>query len=306
MTISTPTDTLSWLLLVFSLPARNASQRVDVWRKLRRYGVLPLKSSGYVLPNTPANEERLEWLASQIRKHKGEASVLHVTAIDNLPSPQLVRMFTDARTKEYDAIGKDVKKLAGSKSHPAGALIRLRRRFQEVVERDFFDASARGRVEQLFTKVDPPESAAAPVSGRRRRDYQGKKWVTRPRPGIDRVSCAWFIRRFIDANATFAFAHDHASAPSAVPFDMFGGGGFGHRGDDCTFETLVREFAITDERVLSMAQAIHDADLADEKFGRHEGLGLDRVLVGWANQGISDDELLRRGMEMIEGLYQSE
>jgi hypothetical protein len=50
---------------------------------------------------------------------------------------------------------------------------------------------------------------------------------------------------------------------------------------------------------------IHDADIADEKFGRVEALGIDRVLIGWAQQGISDDELLRRGMEMIEGLYRS-
>jgi hypothetical protein len=86
---------------------------------------------------------------------------------------------------------------------------------------------------------------------------------------------------------------------------MFQAGGFGHRGDDCSFETLRKEFAIHDTKVEAIAESIHDADLSDEKFGRVEGHGLDRVLVGWAQQGISDDELLRRGMEMIEGLYQS-
>jgi len=50
---------------------------------------------------------------------------------------------------------------------------------------------------------------------------------------------------------------------------------------------------------------IHDADLGDEKFGRAEALGLDKVLNGWAKQGISDHELLKRGIELIEGLYQS-
>ena len=86
---------------------------------------------------------------------------------------------------------------------------------------------------------------------------------------------------------------------------MFQAKGFGHRGDDCTFETLRKEFAVRDARVGTIAEMIHDADLADEKFGRTEGTGLDRVLIGWAHQGISDDELLRRGMELIEGLYQS-
>ena len=52
-----------------------------------------------------------------------------------------------------------------------------------------------------------------------------------------------------------------------------------------------------------IAQMIHDADLEDDKFGRAEGAGLDRVLNGWARQQVSDDELLRRGIELIEGLY---
>ena len=84
---------------------------------------------------------------------------------------------------------------------------------------------------------------------------------------------------------------------------MFHGGGFGHRGGDCTFETLCEEFRIRDARVQTIAQIVHDADLEDEKFGRTEGAGLDRVLMGWAKQDVSDDELLRRGMQLIEGLY---
>jgi hypothetical protein len=54
-----------------------------------------------------------------------------------------------------------------------------------------------------------------------------------------------------------------------------------------------------------IAQIIHDADLGDEKFGRAEGRGLDKVLNGWAKQDLTDDELLQRGMDLIEGLYES-
>jgi hypothetical protein len=50
---------------------------------------------------------------------------------------------------------------------------------------------------------------------------------------------------------------------------------------------------------------IHDADLGDGKFSRTEAVGLDNVLIGWAKLGISDEELLRRGIELIEGLYHS-
>jgi hypothetical protein len=65
----------------------------------------------------------------------------------------------------------------------------------------------------------------------------------------------------------------------------------------------MKSFAIRDRRVALVAQAIHDADLADEHFGRDEALGIDRIMEGWAAQGLPDEELLRRGMEMIEGLY---
>jgi hypothetical protein len=129
--------------------------------------------------------------------------------------------------------------------------------------------------------------------------------MTRPRPGIDRVSSAWLIRRFIDPKARFVFAADPATHPDAIPFDMFCAQGFGHVGEDCTFETICKQFAIRDGRAKRIAEMIHDADIADERFGRTEAFGLDKVLNGWAKQGVSDEELLKRGMELIEGLYQS-
>lgn len=54
-----------------------------------------------------------------------------------------------------------------------------------------------------------------------------------------------------------------------------------------------------------IAEMIHDADLGDAKFGRVEAVGIDRILIGWAQQGVTDDDLLRRGMDLIDGLYQA-
>ena len=85
-----------WLLLVFSLPAKSASQRVEIWRKLRRYGTLALRSSGYVLPNTPVNQERMEWLATAIRIYKGQASVVQAQGFDDLAAEQLKRLFLES------------------------------------------------------------------------------------------------------------------------------------------------------------------------------------------------------------------
>ena len=150
-------------------------------------------------------------------------------------------------------------------------------------------------------EADKMKSRTRPKSG----EYSGRLWMTRPRPGIDRVSSAWLIRRFIDPKARFVFGNQPSAHSDAIPFDMFCTEGFGHRGEDCTFETLCKHFAIRDNKVKRIAQVIHDADLGDEKFGRTEGEGLDKVLNGWAKQDLPDADLLKRGIELIEGLYES-
>jgi hypothetical protein len=292
---------IPWLLLVFSLPSGRASERVEVWRKLQRYGALALRSSGYVLPNQPANQEKLEWLATAIRNYKGQASVVRVQAFDDLPDKQLRQLFHQARVRDYEKLLRELKKLQDlSSRRPAGKLGRLRRQFQETVAIDFFENPLRARVEAALERADEP---AAKPGRKTKAKYLNRIWMTRPRPGIDRVSSAWLIRRFIDPRARFVFGEDPTAHPEAIPFDMFAAQGFGHRGEDCTFETLCKEFAVRDSKVKRIAQIIHDADLEDEKFGRAEGFGLDRVLKGWATQDVADDELLRRGMELIEGLY---
>jgi hypothetical protein len=122
---------------------------------------------------------------------------------------------------------------------------------------------------------------------------------------IHRVSSAWLIKKYIDPNATFTFDKTGDAHPGAVPFDMYQPGGFGHEGDRCSFETLCAHFAIRDRKVLLVAKAIHDADLEDEKYGRNEGVVINQILKGWADQGIENDEILLRGMHVIEGLYRS-
>src|SRR6202790_2239229 len=84
---------VAWLLLTFTLPTKRASQRVEVWRKLQRYGTVPLGNSGYLLPSNPTNEERFQWLATAIRKYGGEASIVHVRSIDKISTPQFIGPF---------------------------------------------------------------------------------------------------------------------------------------------------------------------------------------------------------------------
>jgi len=306
MTVSQEMKDTPWLLLTFTLPTKRASQRVEVWRKLHRYGAVPLGNSGYLLPNNPSNRERFEWLAQMIRKHAGEASVVSVQSIDNLSTPQLVTRFAEARSREYEGLIRDVQRLSfvALQKRGPGRISRLRERFREIVEIDFFGNPLQKRVEELLARAHASPAVTEKSAKTNPKDYLGRLWVTRPRPGIDRSASAWLIRHFIDKKARFAFAQEGHVPRDAVPFDMFQGG-FGHRGDDCTFETLRKEFRIRDTRVAAIGEMVHDADLNDGKFGRKEAFGVDEVLKGWARKGMTDKELLEHGMEMIEGLCHS-
>jgi len=297
------------LLLVFSLPARRASQRVEVWRKLQRFGAVSLGNSGYLLPNSPANRERFEWLATAIRNYRGDASVVQVQSIDNLSQAQLVGRFAEARARDYQRLLGELRQMVSlpPPKRSASRVRRLRHQFQEVVSIDFFRSPLRERVEELLETAQTARmtsSAGSDPERLSRKLYQKRLWVTRPRPGVDRVTSAWLIRRFIDRKARFAFASEGRVPSAAVPFDMYHGG-FGHGGDDCTFETLQKQFRIRDRKVSVLAQIVHDADLGDEKFGRKEGIGIDEVLKGWDKMGVSDAETLARGLQLTEGLYHS-
>jgi hypothetical protein len=306
MSVSRKEKPATWLLLVFTLPTAKASERVGVWRKLQRYGAVALPASGHVLPNSSMNQERFEWLATSIRSSKGQAAIAQVCSFDELRNEQIEQMFNEARTREYQVLERELKKFARPFDHAKAqpVVLRLKRRLQQIVEIDFFGSPIRARIEAAMRQLESDDGTGAERTGRKSpKDYVGRTWITRPQPGIDRVSSAWMIVRYVDHRAKFVFDKDPRRHPNAIPFDMFNAGGFGHVGNDCTFETLVKSFRIKDSRLGLIAQAIHDADFADEHFGRSEALGIDRILDGWNKQGIASEEVLRRGMEMFEGLY---
>jgi hypothetical protein len=265
---------------------------------------LPLGNSGYFLPNTEENRERFEWLATAVRTEGGESSVLEVQSIDNCSFAQMKQQFSDARAGDYRELLKDLRNPASPRQ--SSRITRLRKRFQDIVSIDFFGSPLRKQVEQALSSLQASKtkSVVTEIANVSPAEYRNRVWVTRPRPGVDRVTSAWLIRSFIDPKAKFAFVPEDKKPAKAVPFDMYEGG-FGHRGEDCTFETLLKVFHIRDKKVLVMAEVVHDADLFDEKFGRKEGFGIDEVMKGWAREGLDDQELLKRGMQLADGLYKS-
>jgi hypothetical protein len=295
----------SWLLLLFSLPTNRNTERVAVWRRLKKMGAVPIKTSTYLLPDEPAQYEQFQWLAQQIRDFGGDATLVRVQEIEGLSNEKLIALFNRARDEEYGAIKKSLHAFLarGKKADPetnAAELERLTRQFRQIREIDFFQ-SARGQdVQMLLRRAEGSPKKVLPRLDAK--NYHGKSWLTRPRPEIDRVGSAWLIRRFIDARAKFVFAATVPSNREILPFDMVDVE-FSHHGDCCTFETLIRRFGIEDKAVKKIAEMIHDADLEDAKFQRAECIGIDRVLKGWAKEGSPDEEILRRGFECFDALY---
>jgi hypothetical protein len=292
-----PSQQSRWLLLVFRLPSKNGSGRVDIWRKLRRAGALALPTSGYLLPNTADNLERLEWLSAEIRKYKGQATVAQVESFDDMPQERIVQLFVAERNKDYESLLRQLQRRRSRQR-----IVGVRQKLFQISTIDFFGSPLKVKVEHALAAME--REISGPRIRSARRQYSNRLWVTRHRPGIDRCASAWLIQRFIDPRAKFTFAQDSKQQPEAIPFDMYGNSGFGHRGDSCTFEMLCLEFGLRDGRLRQISEIVHDADLDDGKFQRAEGAGIDRILKGWARQQVSDHELLRRGMALFEGLYE--
>lgn len=300
-------DQIRWLLLLYSLPAHRNTERVAVWRRFKKTGALQLTTSTYLLPDRPAHYEHFQWLTKLIRDSGGNATLVRVREIEGLPNEKLVERFNKAREKEYAALNKTLRALTGrsrklSAQDFANELARLTRQFHELREIDFFNSPRAQDIEMLLRKMAGTHRAKGALAQVDSKNYRGKKWLTRPRPEIDRVGSAWLIRNFIDPKAKFIFASVPSAKPGVISFDMLDAD-FSHHGDDCTFETLVKRFDIRDKTVRKIGEMIHDADLDDAKFQRNECVGIDRVLKGWAKQGMSDEEILTRGFQNFDGLY---
>jgi hypothetical protein len=117
------------------------------------------------------------------------------------------------------------------------------------------------------------------------------KWSTRRHCHVDRAACAWLIRRFIDPEPEFVFVDDPDDVPAdATPFDMRGAE-LSHHAGDCTFENFLRCYELADPVLWEIAELVHEADLADERFDAPEAAGLDVLLRG-LSMVRDDDELL--------------
>src|SRR3981081_144926 len=187
----------SWLFLLFNLPAKQSSDRVRFWRRLKKFGTLQLKSSTYVLPDEPVHYERFQWLAKEIVDTGGEATLVRVKDIEGMPHAAIVALFNEARSRDYDELFEPLNLLikdSKTRKQSPNQLQKLRQRFQEIRDIDYFQSSRGEDLQRLLQKAEEsPKNKPETIIRLKAEDYRSKSWVTRPRPEIDRVGSAWRI-----------------------------------------------------------------------------------------------------------------
>ncbi len=320
---ATGTSTLGrrWLLMVYQLPSKTSNLRVRTWRRLQQLGAIQVKQAVYVRPDTQGAREDFEWLKTEIQGAGGDATVFAAQSVDGWSDDALVEEFKRARHAAYALLARDIERVLGrlaAKRSPGGRVPAGRRlvavfreRLTAIEQVDFFGSAGQERVATMLKQLEDKTSEgriSMPEQGVQKRDarsFAGRLWVTRPRPGVDRMASAWLIRRFVDPRARFAFADDRDVLPRrAVAFDMFGAD-FSHHGDDCTIETLCSVFGITDPAVARVAAIVHDLDLKDGRFGAPEATTVGMLIEGLQLSITSDRVLLAHGMSLFESLYRA-
>jgi|SRR5579864_3179204 len=311
-----------WLLLMHQLPPKPPYLRVKIWRRLQGLGAVSVKNSVYALPSSEQALEDFQWLLREIEEAGGEGVVCEAKLIDGLTDPEVRALFDAARDTDYDEIAQALRALAGRKKGRAKVtaedvaeiktqLLRLRRRFSEINAIDFFGATGRMTVEALLSELEAryadKVAAGASKEGATRpaTDLLGKTWVTRRGVHVDRIACAWLIRRFIDPEARFKFVSvkDYIAEPGELRFDMFKAE-FTHVGDKCSFEVLLERAGLDDSALRAIAEVVHDIDLKDGKFAREQTAGIAHVIAGICM--TQKDDLLRieRGAAILDDTYQ--
>ncbi|MCI0398916.1 MAG: chromate resistance protein [Chloroflexi bacterium] len=304
---------MQWVVFSYSLPSGSSSTpRVTLWRRLRRLGAISPTGNAYILPSRDECLEAFQWLAREMTQAGGEALVMHVQQFEGLDEGQLASLFNQARQEEYAAVTEQLDELerqVAASDDPAtlqSALDKIQRQYAEIARVDYFHSPqgplVAGQLERLAQRLAPAGSPVPVIAPATVARYRDKRWVTRPRPHVDRLACAWLIRRYLNPRAVIRYAQ--RPEPGEIAFDM-NEGEFSHQGNLCTFEVMLRAFTLDEVGLSFLAEIVHEIDLRDGRYQRPETSGVDAVLRGWYLADVSDAELETRGIALFEGLYKA-
>jgi hypothetical protein len=308
-----------WLLLIHQIPRKPEYLRVKIWRRLQRLGAVPIKNAVYALPRSEERNEDLQWVMREVVAGGGEATLVEASFVQGFTDEQVEWLFDQAREADYTQLITELRVLARAfpkrgaprsdkRARLETELLRLRRRFDEIIAIDFFAGRGReaasGMLTQLSGRLAPTSTSAPPV------DPLGplldRTWVTRKGIHVDRMASAWLIRRFIDARARFKWvqAKGYSPEPGELRFDMFEAE-FTHIGEACTFEVLLDRTALGDGALRAIAEIVHDIDIKDDRYRRAETPGIASMVAGIALSSEDDDQRLVRATALFDQLYEA-
>lgn len=307
--------TVAWLLLVTNLPGRKSTLRMRVWRALKSSGAGLLRDGVYVLPHSDEARKIFDDQAVEIKAGGGLAHILALEAESPDQNVALIALFD--RAAEYKAaitqlaaLKREFAKL--SEPEARQRLATINRDVGAIAARDFFRAESYKQMEGALSDAvsafntrfspDEPHATYQKIRAHARKDYRGRTWATRERMWIDRVACAWLIRRFIDRNAKFLWLKKIKDCPKrAVGFD-FDGAQFSHVGPKVTFEVLLASFGLEEDAgLVRLGALVHHLDLGGIPIA--EGPGFSAIVAGARALQKDDDALLKVIEPVLDSLY---
>jgi hypothetical protein len=269
----------------------------------------------YILPaGTPQNAALAE-LESEVRSAGGVAMTVELNVAAPAQLEHIRKLFDrshgyGALVQKMNTARTTLRKLGKRKAETTVG--RLHRSFEELSAIDFYPDHANVQAKEVLAALDQelrdlfvagePRGSKGRVRRLDPEKYAGRTWATRKRPWIDRLACAWLIKRFIDKDAKFVWIdHPRGCPKRAIGFD-FDGAEFTHRGGRVTYEVLLASFGLAQDPALAaIGAAVHFLDIGGIPVS--DASGLETVLRGIREKARSDDEMVREASRMFDLVY---
>jgi hypothetical protein len=309
---------IAWTLLILTLPSQPNAVRVRVWRALKALGCAALRDGAYLLPAGAPQAGELAAVVADVEANGGTASLLDVRARDAAQEQAFRALFDRGESyAQWRESARDLRAAprALDETQARRRLRALDESLASIARTDFFPgaaaAQAKDEADELRAAVAARFSPGEPRmrAGRAQRadraGYRGRRWATRARPWVDRLACAWLIRRFVDPKAQFVWLDASTKRPrtprGAIGFD-YDGATFSHVGERVTFEVMAAAFGLDDDAGLRrVGQIVHFLDIGGIPVP--EAAGVEAVLGGLRDAEPDDDKLVRAAAAVFDALY---
>ena len=301
--------------LILSLPTRNSTTRMRVWRALKDTGCGVLRDGVYVLPSGSAGVAVLAEVEKDIKSAGGFAMTVELQLKTDEQLAHVRKLFD--RSVDYGALVRKIREAKASFERlgprKAGtAVSRLQRSFDKLSAMDFFPGPATRQAsdavaalkrdfQQTYPRGEPRPSRRR-LKPANRAKYQKRIWATRKDPWVDRLATAWLIKRCVDPAARFVWIDRPSERPrGAIGFD-FDGAQFTHVKNRVTFEVVLESLGLDkDPALVSIGAAVHFLDIGGIPVA--DARGLETVLRGIKEKTRSDDALLSEAMRIFDLFY---